>query len=162
MEKVFTGITQIGIVTSDLEKMVKNYEKKLGIGPFQIVADGEKGIGAEATNVKVHGKPQDYKVRVACCKLGAVEIEIVQPLDEYSTYAEHLRKHGEGVINHIAIATEDKNAAFRKVMKANQVESILKGDFDPKEGESFEYFETGEMLGTQIELHDPEPVPDEF
>lgn len=159
-EQAITQITQIGIVTADLEKMIKNYEEVLGIGPFEIVVDGEKGIGAEASNLKVHGKRQDFKVRVAVYKMGAVEIELVQPLDEYSIYAEHLRKHGEGVINHIAIKCPN-HSKFRKIMKQENVESILKGDVDPKEGNSFEYFDTSKLMGTIVELHDPEPVPDE-
>ncbi|MCC8149972.1 MAG: VOC family protein [Lachnospiraceae bacterium] len=156
-EKKVTQITQIGIVTADARKMIQNYEEKLGIGPFQIVVDGEHGIGAEAKELWVHGKPQKFKVLVAVCQLEALEIEIIQPLDEYSIYAEHLRKHGEGVINHVAIATPD-NAEFRKVMRAENMESILKGNVDPAEGKSFEYYDTSEMIGTIVELHDPEPV----
>ncbi|MCU6761087.1 methylmalonyl-CoA epimerase [uncultured Roseburia sp.] len=155
--KQISQITQIGIVTGDLKKMMKNYEEKLGIGPFEIVVDGANGIGAKAENLKVHGKLQDFEVLVACCKLEAVEIELIQPLDDKSIYAEHLRKHGEGVINHIAIVTPD-NAAFRTLMKEENVESILKGDVNPAEGESFEYFDCGELMGTIVELHDPEPV----
>ncbi len=156
-EQQITQITQIGIVTADLMKMKKNYEEVLGVGPFEIIVDGEKGIGAEAKNLKVHGKRQDFKVRVAVCQMGAVQIELIQPLDEYSIYAEHLKNHGEGVINHIAIKTAD-NAKFREVMKQENVESILKGDVDPNEGASFEYFDTSKLMGTIVELHDPEPV----
>lgn len=152
-----TQILQIGIVTADLEKMKKNYEDVLGIGPFEIVVDGRRGIGAEAKNLMVHGKRQDFKVIVACCQMGAVQIELIQPLDEFSIYAEHLRKHGEGVINHIAIKTSD-NTEFRQIMKEKGVESILKGDVDPKEGQSFEYFDTSELIGTIVEMYDPEPV----
>ena len=158
-EKQITQITQIGIVTANLEKMKKNYEEKFGIGPFEIVVDGAHGIGAKANNLKVHGKLQDFEVLVACCQLGALEIELIQPLDDKSIYAEHLRKHGEGVINHIAVMTPD-NAKFRRLMKQENVESILKGDVDPAEGESFEYFDCGEMIGTIVELHDPKPVED--
>ena len=50
------------------------------------------------------------------------------------------------------------NAAFRTLMKEENVESILKGDVNPAEGESFEYFDCGELMGTIVELHDPEPV----
>lgn len=158
MEKKFNQITQIGIVTSDLEKMIKNYEEKMGIGPFKVIVDGNKGIGAEAKQLWVHGKETKFKVMVAVCQLGAVEIEIIQPLDDLSIYAEHLKKHGEGVINHIAIRSDDENVVFRKVMKAENVESMMKGNVDPNEGMSFEYFDTTQMLGTIIELHDSKPV----
>lgn len=158
VKQAFTQVTQIGIVTADIDRMIESYEKKLGIGPFQVVVDGEKGIGAEAKNLMVYGKPQEFKVKVACCQLGAVEIELIQPLDGFSIYAEHLRKHGEGVINHIAIATDDGNEQFRKVMREEHMPSILKGDVDPNEGQSFEYFDCTELMGTIVELHDDEPV----
>ena len=47
-------ITQIGMVTADLDKMVKYYEEMLGVGPWTVVADTKKGIGAPATNTKVN------------------------------------------------------------------------------------------------------------
>lgn len=153
-KKVFTKITQICMVTSDIQKMIKNYEEKLGIGPFQIVVDGERGIGDPAENLTVYGKRQDFKVIVASCQLGEVEIELVQPLDDLSIYSDHLKKHGEGVINHISFVTEDENKSFRKVMMEEGVVSIMTGDTDLEKGQSFEYFDSGEFMGTIVELHD--------
>lgn len=159
-EKQITRITQIGIVTGDLKKMAQTYEEVFGIGPFEVIVDGAHGIGAKAENLTVHGKPQDFEVLVAVCQLEGLEIELIQPLDDKSIYAEHLKKHGEGVINHLAIRTPD-NQKFRKLMKEQQVESMMKGDVDPAEGNSFEYFDAGELIGTILELHDPAPVKDE-
>lgn len=153
-EKAFTQVTQIGIVTSDIQTMIKNYEEKLGIGSFQIVVDGARGIGAPAKNLKVYGKPQEFKVIVACCQVGTVEIELIQPLDEFSIYSKHLKEHGEGVINHISILTDDKNKQFRNVMAEEGISSILKGDLDPEDGQCFEYYDCSEFMGTIVELHD--------
>ena len=133
-------ITQIGMVTADLDKMVKYYEEMLGVGPWTVVADTKKGIGAPATNTKVNGKRVDFDVKVAICMLDGFELEIIQPMDDKSIYAEHLKKHGEGVINHIAIVTPD-NAKFREVMKANGIKSCQKGDVDPALGQSWDYYE---------------------
>lgn len=65
-------ITQIGMVTADLDKMVKYYEEMLGVGPWTVVADTKKGIGAPATNTKVNGKRVDFDVKVAICMLDAL------------------------------------------------------------------------------------------
>ena len=77
-------ITQIGMVTADLDKMVKYYEEMLGVGPWTVVADTKKGIGAPATNTKVNGKRVDFDVKVAICMLDGFELEIIQPMDDKS------------------------------------------------------------------------------
>lgn len=153
-------ITQIGMVTADLDKMVKYYEEMLGVGPWTVVADTKKGIGAPATNTKVNGKRVDFDVKVAICMLDGFELEIIQPMGDKSIYAEHLKKHGEGVINHIAIVTPD-NAKFREVMKANGIKSCQKGDVDPALGQSWDYYDGSQYFGTIFELHDKNPVPDD-
>ena len=79
-------ITQIGMVTADLDKMVKYYEEMLGVGPWTVVADTKKGIGAPATNTKVNGKRVDFDVKVAICMLDGFELEIIQPMDDKSIY----------------------------------------------------------------------------
>ena len=154
-----TKITQIGMTTANLEKKIANFAK-VGVGPFEIVVDTLNGLGAPATNTRYFGVPTVNDVRVAICILDGLEIELIQPMDENGTYAEHLRTHGEGYIHHLAILTDD-NAGFRKIMKAEGVRSEWKGDVDPELGMSFEYFDTRDLLGFCIELHDPEPVPDE-
>jgi len=151
-----TKIIQIGIVTSDLEKRIANFAK-VGIGPFNLAVDTTKGLGAPASNTKYFGVPTDIDVRVAVCVLDGLEIELIQPLDEKGTYAEHIRKHGDGCIHHLGIKTDD-NAGFRKIMKVEGIRSEWKGDVDPALGMSFEYFDTREMLGFCIEMFDPEPV----
>ena len=51
----------------------------------------KKGIGAPATNTKVNGKRVDFDVKVAICMLDGFELEIIQPMDDKSIYAEHLK-----------------------------------------------------------------------
>lgn len=143
------NITQIGIVTSDLYKMVKCYEENYGVGPWEIF-DGNIGFKDEAENLTVYGKRQDFKVSLALCTVGNVEIEIIQPLDDYSDYAMHLKKHGEGMIHHISVITD--NDAFRNKMEDRKIRSVMRGDVIGVE--TFEYFDTGEELGVKIEIHD--------
>lgn len=149
-------IIQVGIATYDLEEKIKNFEK-VGIGPFQIVVDTQKGLGAPASNTKYFGEPTEIDVRVAVCNLDGLEIELIQPMDEKGSYAKHLREIGEGCIHHLGIQADD-NAGFRQIMKDEGVRSEWKGDVDPKLGVSFEYFDTRKLLGFCIEMFDPEPV----
>ena len=113
MSAEIKNITQIGIVTGDLYAMVDRYQKLYGIGPWEI-RDGKKGFKDEAEDLMVYGKRQDFKVSLALCMAGNVQLELIQPLDEYSDYARHLKEHGEGHIHHISILTD--NQAFRETM----------------------------------------------
>lgn len=145
------NITQIGIVTSDVYAMADRYEKLYGVGPWEI-RDGKKGFKDEAEDLMVYGKRQDFKVSLALCMVGNVQLELIQPLDEYSDYANHLKQHGEGVIHHISIITD--NDDFRKTMEVRGIPSIMKGHVVGVE--TFEYFDTGKELGYKVELHDLE------
>lgn len=145
------NITQIGIVTGDLYAMVKRYETEYGVGPWEI-RDGKKGFEDEAEDLTVYGKRQDFKVSLALCMAGNVQLELIQPLDEFSDYARHLREHGEGVVHHISILTD--NAAFRETMASRGIPSVMRGHVAGVE--TFEYFDTGKDLGVKVEIHDLE------
>jgi len=145
------NITQIGIVTGDLYGMVDRYQKYYGIGPWEI-RDGKVGFKDEAEDLMVYGRRQDFKVSLALCMAGNVQLELIQPLDEYSDYARHLKEYGEGVIHHISVITD--NQAFRKTMEERGVASIMRGHVVGVE--TFEYFDTRKELGTKVEIHDLE------
>lgn len=151
MSAEIKNITQIGIVTGDLYGMVDRYQNLYGIGPWEIM-DGKVGFEGEAEDLMVYGKRQDFKVSLALCMAGGVQLELIQPLDEFSDYARHLKEHGEGVIHHISIVTD--NQAFRKTMEERGVPSIMRGHVAGVE--TFEYFDTGKELGTKVEIHDLE------
>lgn len=151
MSVKITNITQIGIVTSDVYAMVDRYQNVYGIGPWEI-RDGKKGFKDEAEDLTVYGKRQDFKVSLALCMAGNVQLELIQPLDEYSDYAKHLKEHGEGVIHHISIITD--NDAFRETMKERGIASVMRGHVVGVE--TFEYFDTGRDMGVKVEIHDLE------
>ena len=151
MSVEITNITQIGIVTSDVYAMVDRYQNIYGIGPWEI-RDGKKGFKDEAEDLMVYGQRQDFKGSLALCMAGIVQLELTQPLDEYSDYAKHLKEHGEGHIHHISIITD--NQAFRKTMVERDIPSIMKGHVVGVE--TFEYFDTGRELGYKVEIHDLE------
>ena len=141
-------ITQLGIVVRNIYEKVKTYETLYNIGPWEIM-DGNKGFAEEAQDLTVHGKRQDFKVSLAKASVGGLELELIQPLDAYSVYAEFLREHGEG-IQHISVITDAK--AFKQEMQARNVESIMSGYVPGVE--KFEYFDTVDDIGVAIETHD--------
>ena len=143
-------ITQLGIVVRDVYAKVKTYEEFYNIGPWEIM-DGNVGFEDEAEDLTVRGKRQDFKVSLAKAMVGDLEIELIQPLDEFSEYADFLRKHGEG-IQHISVVTDAKQ--FKKEMRSRGVETAMYGHVPGIE--TFEYFDTIDDIGMMIETHDLE------
>ena len=88
-----TGINQVALVVKDLQKVVENYWNILGIGPWDIYA-------WEAPLVydrRYHGKPAWAREKVAVAQVGAVQMELLQPVDGDSIYQDYLTEHGEGL-----------------------------------------------------------------
>ena len=100
----FTDTTQIGLVVRDLAASVRRYEA-FGIGPWKVQ---EFHIGA-AERFHQYGRPAEGAWRLATTRVGSVEWELIQPLDDESVYARFLAAHGEGV-HHIQVATPDFDA----------------------------------------------------
>jgi len=107
-KKIFKGMPQVGLVVKNLDATVKNYEA-YGIGPWEVHTLNEKKI----RDMTVHGERRDFAMRVAFAKIGEVEWELIQPLDDQSVYSEFLEKHGDG-LHHVAMDVEnfDETLAF--------------------------------------------------
>ena len=87
------GINQVALVVKDIQATVENYWNILGIGPWDIYS-------WEAPLVydrKYHGKPTWARERLAMARVGAVELELCQPVEGDSIYRDFLVEHGEGL-----------------------------------------------------------------
>lgn len=97
----FSTVFQIGVIVRDMDQAVAYYES-LGIGPF-VAPEGTAPI----LDRQVYGKPApDVKNRISTAQMGAVELELVQPVSGKSVQREFLEKHGEGV-NHLAFLVDN-------------------------------------------------------
>ena len=94
-KELFHDFVQIGVVVADLEKATKNLTEIFGIGPFRIIDWPPEG----RTDIKkfYHGEPGDFTARMAFAEMGPVELELIQPLEGKSIWADFLRDHGGGI-----------------------------------------------------------------
>lgn len=152
MSGLMKRIEQIGIVTRDVKTMAKRYEEIYGVGPW-IIADGEGGLDPkyQAVDLTVRGKRQDFGVSLAWAKVGDIEIELIQPLDEHSDYGKFLKEHGEG-IHHISLVTDVPE--FKKAMEQRGIPTLMTGRVPGVE--TWIYYDTPEELGMTVEIHDRE------
>lgn len=105
MEKKFrkTIITQIAILTPDIEKSKAAWEKFLGIEERPIT----ESYGYEITRATYHGEPLHGRIRQVCFAFDNVEMELIQPIGEEPSYwKECLDKNGPGV-HHISFAVKN-------------------------------------------------------
>ena len=71
---------QICIVTRDLDAMVRRYADELGIGPWWV----NEYKAPDLFDTSYRGKAQPYSMRLALAWTGALNWEIIQPLDGQS------------------------------------------------------------------------------
>ncbi len=92
-------INHLGIATKDIAEALKFWEDALGL----------ENVHTETV--------EDQKVRVAMLPIGESRIELLEPTSEDSPITKFLEKRGGG-IHHIAVETEDIEAALAKLKRA--------------------------------------------
>jgi methylmalonyl-CoA/ethylmalonyl-CoA epimerase len=141
----FNKTMQIGIVVPDVEVAARAYEDQYGIGGWQIME-----VGADNTeNVRLYGRPLQWKSKIAVAMVGSVMWELIQPVDPDDLFGRFLAERGGvGGVHHVAVATPD----YRKVVgehAARGKEPILSGTFS---GVEVQYLDTERELGVILEV----------
>lgn len=144
---VDASIDQIGIVVRDAHAMAEKLYQILGIGPFRLVEWPIPGIDPQST---YHGEPRSYRILVGFARLGAAQIELVEPLDDRSIWSDFLASHGPGLHHfRITVANFDETVA---ALQAAGFENIASGT-GAHVGSRWAYFDTADLLeGIVIEL----------
>jgi hypothetical protein len=93
----FDEIVQVGVVVRDLDRSIEGLSRIFGIRSFGTLDWPPEGRKMEKY---YHGEPGNFTAKMAFTRLGPVELELIQPLEGDSIWADFLREHGEG-IHHI-------------------------------------------------------------
>lgn len=150
---MFTGINHICIVTRDLERAVRTWADRYGVGPWSVYTKDASNMTAA-----VDGSPRDFAMQVALASLpSGARIEIIQPLDDRSPYAESLaRNGGSDHIHHVRFDVDDYDAAVARLRDGLGLHPALEAHFAGAPGEegSFAgtYFATEDELGLVVEV----------
>lgn len=144
VKPVFKKVLQVGVVVSDLDRAMRQYEE-LGIGPWQAFTLDPSNM----RELKVRNQRVDFSMRVAFARIGDFQWELIQPLDERSIYSEFLREKGEG-LHHVAFHVDDFGQAV-EFLRENGVEVLQSGEAP---GLGFAYLDTKEKLSFIAEIYD--------
>jgi methylmalonyl-CoA/ethylmalonyl-CoA epimerase len=154
-EALFESVIQIGIVVSDVNKAIEGYRDLLQVKQWNINhVDTAIGKGG---NFHKNGKPIQAKAKIAWVNLGQVELELIEPQDQHSLYAEFLRERGPG-IHHVMLGTSNYQTCLDH-MDSQSIAAIGGGEL---QGTRFQMFDTQELLGFICEVAEGDPlVPDQ-
>ena len=141
------GVAQVCIIVEDLDKTVENYCKLFGIGPWHFYTYGKPLV----KEMSYHGKPNEYKMRVALSYIGDLRIELIEPLEGDTVYADFIKEHGYGV-QHFGVLVDDMRAAIAQA-EANGFSMTQDGSGFGLDGDGhYAYLDTEDDIGITIEL----------
>lgn len=143
----FTETMQIGIVVRDLDATVKKYGEDYGIGPWQF----HEFNPGDLKDLREYGKPVTHSTRIATTMIGQVQWELIEPLDDESTFARFLAEKGEGV-HHIAVRTPNFEETVAMPAKQGKELALSCTFSDSKRDIKIAYLPTDQDLGVLIEI----------
>ena len=137
---------QVGIVVRDLERSTGLLSKIFGIGPFHFI----EWPNRPESKYFFRGRQERIKIRQAFVQVGALELELIQPLEgENNAYKHFLDEHGEG-IHHILFETQDMDGTVSLVKKQG-IDVLQNGD-GIRPGTRWALLDTQALVGFLVEL----------
>jgi hypothetical protein len=132
---------QVGIVVEDLDSAIEQFRLLLGVDNFDVVDWPKPGTDPEST---YYGKPAQFKLRIAFSQLGNLQLEVIQPVEGKSIFADFLETHGPG-LHHLRFSEKNFDQKVEQLKKAGiQMISSGRGVRSPS---TWAYFDTTKFLG---------------
>ena len=141
------GVTQVCILVPKLEPTVEAYYKLFGIGPWQFYTYAKPFV----KQMSYMGKPSDYSMRIALSYFGPTRIELIEPLEGNTVYADYIREHGYGV-QHFGLIVDDMKAALAQAEAAGLKMTMDGSGFGLDGDGHYAYLDTEKILGITLEL----------
>ncbi len=141
------GVAQLGFVVEDLDKAVESWWKLFGVGPWHFYTYGAPLV----KKMEYRGKPARYRMRIALSNIGPLRIELIQPLEGDTVYAEFVKAHGYG-IHHLGLLVTDMKQSLAKAAGAGLAMTMDGSGFGRDGDGHYAYLDTEDRLSTTLEL----------
>jgi hypothetical protein len=141
------GVAQVALLVENLDEAMENYWNLFGIGPWHVYTYGKPLV----KRMTRHGQPSEYKMRVGLAWLGPMRIELIEPLEGDTVYAEFIKEHGYG-LHHLGILVEDVDAAIAQAEAAGFKMTQDGAGFGLDGDGHYAYLDTEDRIGATIEL----------
>jgi methylmalonyl-CoA/ethylmalonyl-CoA epimerase len=137
-------VTQVGLLVHDIEKTAQTYADFLGVAKPEIKVTDV----VEKSQAKYRGSPTKARAKLAFFKVGqGLELELIEPDSEPSTWREDLNRRGEGV-HHIAFQIKGMKEKLADLQKEN-MPLVQSGEYT---GGRYAYVDANKDLKVLIEL----------
>jgi catechol 2,3-dioxygenase-like lactoylglutathione lyase family enzyme len=136
-------VTQVAIVTSDIEAKARAWAELLGVPAPEI----RETASAAETQIRYRGQPTPARAKLAFFRLGQVSLELIEPIDRPSTWGDQLDQHGDS-LHHIAFRIEGM-AEKLALLDDLGIPLVQKGEY---KGGRYAYVDGIEKLGATLEL----------
>lgn len=136
-------VTQIGILVNDVEKVSAAYAAFFGLEQPEIVVTDT----AELAQTRYNGKKTEARAKLAFFDMGSVQLELIEPDHQPSTWRDYLNEHGEGP-HHIAFVIEGMQDKIM-LLEGKGFALQQKGEYT---GGRYAYMDTFKELKVLVEL----------
>lgn len=136
-------VTQIGILVNDIEKVSAAYADFFGlVKPEIIVTDTE-----DIAQTRYNGEVTEARAKLAFFDMGSLQLELIEPDHQPSTWRDYLNEHGEGP-HHIAFVIEGMKEKIM-LLEGKGFPLQQKGEYT---GGRYAYMDTFKELKVLVEL----------
>jgi methylmalonyl-CoA/ethylmalonyl-CoA epimerase len=140
-------ITQISLAVKDLDATMAQYHRAFGWAPWQVF----EHVAPVHHNTELRGEEVHYALRGAEVYVGAMNFELLEPIEGPNLWSEFIAERGEGIAS-IAVMfhkREDGDAVKRAFKERFGIDVIMKADI----GDHIEYcyLDTQKQFGCLIE-----------
>jgi catechol 2,3-dioxygenase-like lactoylglutathione lyase family enzyme len=136
-------VTQVGIIVHDIEAKARAWSQILGLPMPQIIITDTLDIAQTA----YQGQPTTARAKLAFFHMGQVDIELIEPIGEPSTWKDQLDQHGTS-LHHIAFKVQGMRDKLA-YLDANGIPLVQKGEYT---GGRYAYVDANAQLGCILEL----------
>jgi methylmalonyl-CoA/ethylmalonyl-CoA epimerase len=138
-----TTIAQVGIIVQDIESHARAWADILGLPMPEIQLTGT----VDVAETKYEGRPTPARAKLAFFHLGQVDVELIEPIGEPSTWKDQLDRHGDS-LHHIAFHIKGMKEKLA-YLDSKGVRLIQRGEYT---GGRYAYVDSVAQLGTILEL----------
>ena len=138
-----TTVTQVGIIVHDIEAKARAWSQILGLPMPPIIITDTLDVAQTA----YQGQPSTARAKLAFFHMGQVDIELIEPIGEPSTWKDQLDQHGAS-LHHIAFQVQGMRDKL-DYLDANGIPLVQKGEYT---GGRYAYVDANAQLGCVLEL----------
>jgi methylmalonyl-CoA/ethylmalonyl-CoA epimerase len=138
-----TTVAQVAIVVRDIEERARAWADVLG----QPMPEIRITDTVDITRTEYAGAPSSARAKLAFFHLGQVDLELIEPIGEPSTWKDQLDQHGDS-LHHIAFRIKGMSEKLA-YLAAKGAPTIQRGEY---RGGRYAYVDTSAQLGAVVEL----------